>query len=229
MTPFSSSSVARFTSALMSSYDAPFFRRTVRSTTDTSAVGTRKAMPVSRPFSDGITLPTALAAPVLDGMMLKQAPRPPRQSLADGPSTVCCVAVTACTVVMRPSMMPYLSWIVLASGARQLVVHDAFDTMAWSEVYSWWFTPMTYMGASGDGALITTRRAPPSMCAWASAVLVNLPVASTTYSASHERSDGLMALVTAISLPLTVRLPSDEDVLPSHLPCTVSYLNMYSM
>jgi hypothetical protein len=74
-----------------------FFSVHVRSTTETSAVGTRKDMPVSLPLSSGMTLPTALAAPVLDGMMLKLAPRPPRQSFADGPSTVFCVAVTACT------------------------------------------------------------------------------------------------------------------------------------
>lgn len=48
-------------------------RRTVRSTTETSIVGTRKAMPVSFPFSSGSTAPTALAAPVEDGMMFVAA------------------------------------------------------------------------------------------------------------------------------------------------------------
>ena len=43
-------------------------------------------------------LPTAFAAPVLDGMMLVLALRPPRQSFLLGPSTVFCVAVVACTV-----------------------------------------------------------------------------------------------------------------------------------
>jgi hypothetical protein len=74
-----------------------------------------------------MTLPTALAAPVEEGMMLLLTERPPRQSLFDGPSTVFCVAVVACTVVMRPSTMPNLSLMTLASGARQLVVHDAFE------------------------------------------------------------------------------------------------------
>lgn len=60
-------------------------------------------------------------------MMFCEAPRPPRQSLPDGPSTVFCVAVVACTVVIRPSMMVNLSWMTLASGARQLVVHDALE------------------------------------------------------------------------------------------------------
>ena len=75
-------------------------------------MGTRKAMPVSTPLSAGSTFPTALAAPVPEGMMLKQAPRPPRQSLIDGPSTTCCVAVTACTVDIRPCLMPYSSWMI---------------------------------------------------------------------------------------------------------------------
>lgn len=47
---------------------------------------------VSRTYS-GITLPTALAAPVELGMMLAAAPRPPRQSFPEGPSTVFWVAL----------------------------------------------------------------------------------------------------------------------------------------
>ena len=102
-----------------------FSMRQVRSTTDTSGTGTRNAIPVSLPFSSGITFPTALAAPVEEGMMFVAAVRPPRQSLLDGPSTVFCVAVYACMVVIRPSMILNLSLITLASGARQFVVHDA--------------------------------------------------------------------------------------------------------
>ena len=94
-------------------------------------MGTRNAMPVSLPFSSGMTLPTALAAPVEDGMMFSRMPRPPRQSLLDGPSTVFCVAVAACTVVMRPRLMPKLSLMTLASGARQLVVQEALEMIAW--------------------------------------------------------------------------------------------------
>ena len=142
--PFIGPAAASLIAASISALVAGFSRRQVRSTTETSAVGTRNAMPVSLPLSDGMTLPTALAAPVEDGMMLYAAPRPPRQSLADGPSTaprcqrrrinkeekngpVFWVAVVAWTVVMRPSIMPNLSWMTFASGARQLVVHDAFE------------------------------------------------------------------------------------------------------
>lgn len=46
-----------------------------------------------------MTLPTALAAPVEAGMMFWWAPRPSRQALALGPSTVFWVAVYAWTVV----------------------------------------------------------------------------------------------------------------------------------
>ena len=68
-------------------------RLAVRSTTETSRVGTRKAIPVSFPSSSGMTLPTALAAPVEEGMILPDAARPPRQSFREGPSTVFWVAV----------------------------------------------------------------------------------------------------------------------------------------
>jgi len=85
-------------------------------------------MPVNLPFKAGITLPTALAAPVEEGMMFWDAQRPPRQSLPprDGPSTVNWVAVMACTVVIKPSMIPKLSLITFARGAKQFVVQDAF-------------------------------------------------------------------------------------------------------
>ena len=69
-----------------------------------------------------------------------------RYTLLEGPSTVFWVAVVAWTVVMRPSTMPNwivscgdsshaaewltLSLITLARGARQLVVHEAFE-MTW--------------------------------------------------------------------------------------------------
>merc|ERR1719393_1199030 len=151
-------------SALISSYVVSFSSLHVRSTTETSGVGTRKAMPVSLPLSAGSTLPTALAAPVEAGMMFWPAPRPPRQSLPDGPSTVFCVAVVAWTVVMRPSTMPYFSWMILASGARQLVVHEALDSTLTSLVYLVWLTPMTNMGASAEGAEMMTFLAPPFRC-----------------------------------------------------------------
>merc|ERR1719262_745870 len=77
----------------------------------------------------GYALATALAAPVEDGMMLTEAARPARQSLPFIElSTTTCEAVAACTVVMRPCLMPNLSLITLTRGARPLVVHEAQDT-----------------------------------------------------------------------------------------------------
>ena len=85
-------------------------------------------IPVSLPFSSGMTLPTALAAPVEEGMMLPQAARPPRQSFREAPSRIFWLGVTEWTVVMRPSLMPKLSCRTLAMGARQLVVQEALET-----------------------------------------------------------------------------------------------------
>jgi len=50
----------------------------------------------------------------------------------------------------------------LANGAKQLVVQEAFEMifMEGSNLFS--FTPMTNIGASADGAEITTRFAPPA-------------------------------------------------------------------
>ena len=56
----------------------PFLSLQVRSTTETSGTGTRNAIPVSFPFSSGITFPTALAAPVDAGITFWWAPRPSR-------------------------------------------------------------------------------------------------------------------------------------------------------
>src|SRR6476469_2813675 len=128
--PLSAPCDCAFISAQISSYVAGLASSQVRSTTDTSDVGTRNDMPVSFLFSSGITTPTALAAPVDDGMMFSRMPRPPRQSLLLGPSTVFCVAVAACTVVIRPRLMPHLSFSTFAIGARELVVQEALEMIA---------------------------------------------------------------------------------------------------
>ena len=158
--------------------------RKVKSTHDTSAVGTRKAMPVSLPLVSGKHRATALAAPVDEGMMLVYALRPPRQSFLEGPSWVGWVAVAACTVVMRPSSRPNSSMMTLTTGAKQLVVHDALETTVClppSNVS--WLTLYTSVGTSSGllvGAEIKTRLAPPSRCLEASAKVVKRPVDSMT-------------------------------------------------
>ena len=65
------------------------------------------------------TLPTALAAPVEEGMMLDDALRPPRQSFLLGPSTVFCVAARAHQAVgaIKESMQQKKKW--LLAGCHQ--------------------------------------------------------------------------------------------------------------
>jgi hypothetical protein len=63
-------------------------RKTAKKEGQRGASGRCISSYVSLPLSEGITLPTALAAPVDEGMMFALAPRPPRQSLAEGPSTL---------------------------------------------------------------------------------------------------------------------------------------------
>merc|ERR1719310_1669985 len=132
----------------------------------------------------GYALATALAAPVEDGMMLTDAARPARQSLPFIElSTTTCEAVAACTVVIKPCLMPNLSLMVLTSGARPLVVHDAQETTCIvSGSYSSTFTPTTMVGVSASfaGAEMMTFLAPPSMCAMQPGVEVNAPVDSQT-------------------------------------------------
>mmetsp|Transcript_72048 Transcript_72048/g.189980 ORF Transcript_72048/g.189980 Transcript_72048/m.189980 type:complete len:211 (+) Transcript_72048:317-949(+) len=182
-TPFMEVSPAFLMASQIASMDAPFSRRHVRSTTETSGVGTRNAMPVSLPFKAGMTFPTAFAAPVEEGMMFWDAQRPPRQSLPprEGPSTVNCVAVIACTVVIKPSTMPNESLMTLARGARQFVVQDALDTTVKSLVYFSWLTPMTNIGTSSfGGAEMITFLQPPLRCKAAFSWVTKTPVDSHT-------------------------------------------------
>merc|ERR550514_740054 len=87
----------------------------------------------------GYAFATALAAPVDDGIMLAEAARPARQSLPFIVlSTTACEAVAACTVVMRPCLMPNFSLMTLTMGASPLVVQDAQETTFMSVLYSSW-------------------------------------------------------------------------------------------
>ena len=94
------------------------------------------------------------------------------------------------TVVMSPSTMPELSWMTLARGAKQLVVQEALLkrerqvrgkqtlyrrhqptsphslcqahlTIFMELSYLSWFTPITNIGASAEGAEMMTLLAPP--------------------------------------------------------------------
>merc|ERR1719230_196733 len=181
-------------------------------------------------------LATALAAPVDDGMMLVAAARPARQSAPFiEPSTQSCDAVVACTVVIRPCLMPNLSWIVFTIGARPLVVHEAHDTTAIdSGSYSSWLTPTTRVGVSASlaGAEMMTFLAPLSMCFMQPSVVVNAPVDSHTYSTPHLAqgiSVGSRVADSVTSTPLIIRLSSFTSHVPEKRPCTVSCSSRYFM
>merc|ERR1719326_417970 len=183
----------------------------------------------------GYALATALAAPVDDGMMLVAAARPARQSAPFiEPSTVSCDAVVACTVVMRPCLMPNFSLMVFTSGARPLVVHDAQETTAIEVSYSSSFTPTTSVGVSASlaGAEMMTFLAPPSMCFMQPSVLVKAPVDSQTYStpvAVQGISVGSRVAESVTVMPLIERPPSTISQVPGKRPCTVSCSRRYFM
>jgi hypothetical protein len=61
-----------------------------------------------------------------------------------------------------------------------LVVQEALDTTFMDGSYFSWLTPITNMGASAEGAEMTTFLAPPFMWAEALSVVVKTPVDSTT-------------------------------------------------
>jgi hypothetical protein len=65
-------------------------------------------------------------------------------------------------VVINPDSMPNESSSTFATGARQLVVHEPFDTMlCFAGSYSSWFTPSTsVLSCPLAGALMMTFFAP---------------------------------------------------------------------
>ena len=89
--------------------------------------------------------------------------------------------MVAWTVLINPSIITKLSWITLAKGAKQLVVHDAFETISKSDLYSVWLTPITNIGVlSFGGAEIITFFAPPLIWSSHLSAEVKTPVDSQT-------------------------------------------------
>merc|ERR1719253_2501795 len=183
----------------------------------------------------GYALATALAAPVDDGMMLAEAARPARQSPFMLPSTVSCEAVAACTVVMRPCLMPNFSLITLTIGARPLVVHEAHETTFMvAGSYSSVLTPTTMVGVSAslEGAEMITFLAPPSTCFMQPSVVVKAPVDSQTYSTPvsfHGISVGSRVADSVTGRPLMDKPPSMISHVPGKRPCTESCSSKYFM
>merc|ERR1719356_1232262 len=186
----------------------------------------------------GYAFATALAAPVEDGIMFIEAARPARQSLPFIElSTTICDAVAACTVVMRPCLMPNFSLMTLTRGARPLVVHEAQETTFISVLYSSVLTPTTMVGVSASlaGAEITTFFAPPLTCSRQPSVVVKAPVDSQMYSTPvsfHGISAGTRVAERDTGRPLIMRPPpslSESSHVPLKRPWTVSCSSKYFM
>mmetsp|Transcript_18292 Transcript_18292/g.21960 ORF Transcript_18292/g.21960 Transcript_18292/m.21960 type:complete len:217 (-) Transcript_18292:144-794(-) len=120
----------------------------------------------------------------------------------------------------------------LARGARQLVVQEALEMMVMPGSNFSSFTPMTNIGASAEGAEITTCLAPAFKWADAFSRVVNTPVDSTTKSAPTSPqpiSSGFLQEKALTKWPSTLSPSSVASRDPGYLPWTVSYLNIYAM
>ena len=105
--------------------------------------------------------------------------------------------------------MPTESLRALATGARQFVVHDAFEmTLCFAESYCVWLTPTTKVASSFEaGAEMMTFLAPPSTWALALVASVKKPVDSMTMSAptlAQSSFEGSRSAQAAIFLPPAV-------------------------
>src|SRR5579872_6656061 len=125
--PFIGPCAAERNAAFTDSTVAGFCVVTVRSTTLTFGVGTRMEYPSSLPFNSGTTRCKAFAAPVDVGIIEIAAARARRKSLW-GRSSSLWSFVYEWIVVIVPCTIPKVSFKTLATGARQFVVHDAFET-----------------------------------------------------------------------------------------------------
>src|SRR6266571_1351981 len=131
-------------------------------------------------------------------------------------------------VVIVPLLMPKVSCRTLATGARQFVVHEAFETtLCFAVSYVLSFTPRTKV-ASGPsaGAEIITFFTGARRFFFASGPLVKRPVDSTTMSAPTDAqliSAGSFTLKTLKLFPSTAMVSSVCVTLCGRLPRTESY------
>ena len=91
-----------------------------------------------------------------------------------------------------------------------------------------WFTPITNIGASLDGADIITFLAPPSKCFAASTFNVNKPVDSITVVTPkffQLISEGFFSERITIFWPLTIIPSSSAIIVASQFPWTESYFS----
>ena len=86
--PWRGAAAASFRTWLISSVEVFFSTVQTRSTMETVGMGTRIARPLSLPLSSGRTSLTALAAPVVVGIMERAAARARRKSLCGKSSSL---------------------------------------------------------------------------------------------------------------------------------------------
>src|SRR5579875_1523190 len=112
---------------------------------------------------------------------------------------------------MKPVSIPTVSLSTLAIGARQLVVHEPFETTRWSFASLSWLTPNTTVrSAPSAGAETRTRLAPAARCAEAFSFDVKIPVHRSeehTPSSFHGSFDGSRSAVT-LKTPLPTLMVS---------------------
>ena len=101
----------------------------MKSIIDTLGVGILIAVTSRFHYSTGKTKPTAFAAPVEVGIIEELAVLALLKSPCS-PSKMRWSEVKECTVVINPASISKLSLIILATGAKQFVVHEAFDIIS---------------------------------------------------------------------------------------------------
>ena len=126
--------------------------------------------------------------------------------------------------------MPIESLSALATGARQFVVHDAFEMMCCVAASYVLVVDADDERAVlvGRGAEMMTFLAPASMCALALVASVKKPVDSMTMSApssAQGRLAGSRSARARIFLPSTMMFSSSKLTLSGKRPSTVSYLS----
>ena len=132
-------------------------------------------------------------------------------------------------VHIKPHSTPKLSLRTLTIGARQLVVHDALESVFSFPVRTLSLTPMTIVASRSPlaGADRMTFLAPDTArCFSSDSRLVKMPVDSKTISTSLHGMSGILGVACiAMRFPLTTRVLSSTAISPLKRPCTESYLS----
>src|ERR1022692_2745191 len=136
-------------------------------------------------------------------------------------------------VVMVPLTILNLSFNTRATGARQLVVHEALEMMlSFAATYLSSFTPITMvMSSPVAGAEMMTFLTVPFRCSLACSALVNFPVDSITTCTPRELQSSLAGSRsenTRIFLPSTVMESSVAVMSLDRLPRTESYFSRWA-